>query len=133
MKRALVMAVLLVAGTLTGCTSQSCASWVAYESDEDRSRDADLVVVADTVVADGTMSILGFDANAYRVTIGDVEKGDASEGETIRVGSTADNCSDRPYGAGDPMLGRSALRMFLVSEGGQWRTLSPFDGVRPAP
>ncbi|MEU2204858.1 hypothetical protein AB0P19_12035 [Microbacterium oleivorans] len=132
MKRAGVVVVLLVAASLTGCTSQSCASWVNYESDEDRARDADVVVLTDDIEPDGTMNILGFDANAYRVTVADVEKGDVAVEEEIRVGSTADNCSDAPYGPRDPMSQDGRLRLFLhVGETGL-RTLTPFDGVRPA-
>ncbi len=57
MKRAVVVVVLLAAASLTGCTSQSCVSWVSYSSDEERARDADLVVVTDGVESDGTMNI----------------------------------------------------------------------------
>lgn len=131
------LAIAIAAGGLSGCalfeTTVTCVSWVVFDSDEDRTRDADLVVVTDAVSPDGTMKIYDFEANAYQVEIGDVEKGDLRPGDTIRVGSTADNCSDRPYGDGDPMLGDGSLRLFLSEDEGQWRTLTPWDGVWPAP
>lgn len=133
MKHAVVVVVLvLAAASLTGCSSQSCASWVSYSSDEERARDADVVVVTDAVESDGTMNILGFDADAYRVTVAEVEKGDVVMGEVVRVGSTADNCSDAPYGSQDPLLQEGPLRLFLQRGESGLRTLTPFDGVRPA-
>jgi hypothetical protein len=136
---AATLAVLLPA--LAGCGAApflggqgvACASWVAYETDDQRSADADLVIVATDIERDGTMEILGYAANAYTVRVVGIEKGvvDGGAGSTVRVGSTADNCSAAPYGEEDPMLQGEPLRLFLTRADAGWTTLTPFDGVRP--
>ncbi|CAI9393474.1 hypothetical protein [Microbacterium sp. T2.11-28] len=141
MRRILTAA--LIAGALcavAGCSAAplvgegvACASWVAYETDEQRAAAADLVIVATGIERDGTMSILGYDANAYTVRVAEVEKGtvDGGAGTSLRVGSTADSCSGRPYGDGDQMLQAEPLRLFLTRAESGWTTLTPFDGARP--
>lgn len=137
----IVVGLAVLSAGLAGCgadgipfvEAQACASWVSFDTDDERAASAEAVVVTRALEPDGTERILGYDANAYVVTVDVAEKGDLRAGDTIRVGSTADNCSDRPYGDGDPMLGDGPLRLFLSEDEGQWRTLTPFDGVRPAP
>ncbi len=140
MRRLIASAVLLpfVLVALTGCgidrliglRGVACASWVAYESDEQRFDDADAVLVVTDIEPDGTVDIMGYDASAYRVTVVEVDKGDLIVGYTLRVGSTADNCASSPYGDGDPMLDAATLRLYLTDDEGQWRTITPFDGVQ---
>ncbi|QKJ21017.1 hypothetical protein HQM25_01245 [Microbacterium hominis] len=136
-----VTAALAASTLLAGCAgigtppfveSRSCASWAALETHEERLAESDAVIVADTITPDGTAEVMGFDANAYRVTVAAVEKGPLEVGETVRVASTADNCAARPYGDGDPLLGDPPLRLYLTDVDGSWRTLTPFDGVAPA-
>jgi hypothetical protein len=146
MRRKLIVTVLVSCAlvSLTACgidrvlglRGVACAGWVAYESDEQRTADADAVVIATGVKPDGTVDIMGFDANAYRVTVTESIKGELAPGDTIRVGSTADNCASSEYGDGDPMLDGETLRLYLDDVEGsraderQWRTMTPFDGVQ---
>lgn len=143
MKRAVVAVGLVALGVgLAGCEggrlpfvpAQACASWVDFETDEERAADAQAVVVTSSVEPDGTTRIMEYDTNTYLVTVDAVEKGEIAVGERIRVASTADACGTYPYGdaGGDPMLGATPLRLFIYDEGGTWRTITPFDGVSPA-
>lgn len=140
-----LLAVVIAASSallLTSCSQPSlfgggvaCAQWVGYESDEQRADDADLIVVVDDVQPDGTTMILGYSANAYLVRVSALEKGslDDGVGARVRVGSTADSCSDSPYGEdGDQMLQDVPLRLYLNAGEGGWETLTPFDGAQPA-
>ncbi|MFJ6678566.1 hypothetical protein ACIQLK_05475 [Microbacterium sp. NPDC091382] len=112
---------------------QACASWVSYETDEERAAGSQAVVVTSSVEPDGMTRIMEYDTNVYLVTVDVAEKGNIAAGDRIRVASTADACG-APYGDadGDPMLDSGPLRLFLYDEGGTWRTITPFDGVRPA-
>lgn len=94
---------------------------------------ADAVIVVADIEADGTVDILGYDANAYRVTVTSVDKGAPEIGDILRVGSTADACASMPYGESgiDPMRSGETLRLYLNHVGGEWQTLTPFDGVEP--
>jgi hypothetical protein len=114
-----------------GLRGVACASWVAFTSDEERAESADAVVIVTDIVPDGTVDIMGYDANAYRVTVIDVEKGDlVVPSDPIRVGSTADACSAHPYGeSGDQMLQGDPLRLYLDRGDDIWTTLTPFDGA----
>lgn len=138
MKRvgALIVILLAVLTGSAGCsTAVACASWVSFPSDEERADASDAVIVVDEVVADGSMSILGYAAHAYQVQVAATEKGDLVVGEMVRVGSTADACAAEPYdneGAGDPLLGELPLRLYLTHGETGWRTITPFDGVRAA-
>ena len=135
MKRAVAVVVFaVIAGSLTGCTTQACASWVSFETDAERAAGSQAVVVTSSAEPDGTARIMEYDTNVYLVTVDAAEKGDIAVGDRIRVASTADACGTYPYGdaGGDPMLGPAPLRLFLDEEGGTWRTITPFDGVRPA-
>jgi len=141
--RRIVVGVLLAGalGAVAGCAAVpllgaegvACASWVAFETDEQRASAADLVIVATGIERDGTMEILGYDANAYTVSVAEIEKGavDGGVGATVRVGSTADSCSARPYGDEDQMLQSEPLRLCLTRTDAGWTTLTPFDGARP--
>lgn len=123
---------------LAGCTgfavpglvqSQECASWVEYLTEDRMADDADVVAVVTDVTPDGTERLMGFDANAYTVTVADAVAGDVEPGEQVRVVSTADTCAAQPYGEGDPMLSGATLRLYLVQDGDVLRTLTPFAGV----
>jgi len=118
---------------LLGAEGVACASWVAFETDEQRASAADVVIVATDIERDGTMEILGYDANAYTVRVTEIEKGaiDGGVGAIVRIGSTADACSARPYGDEDQMLQAEPLRLFLTRSDAGWTTLTPFDGARP--
>jgi|GEM_PF-6475871 len=121
----------LLTGMLTGCSSVSCAQWVAFESDEQRTESADLVAVVADIRADGDMPIMGSLARAYLARVVEVTKGDAVIGDDIRIGSTADNCASDPYGEGDQMLLGDPLRVYLTAGEQGYTTLTPFDGVQP--
>lgn len=80
------------------------------------------------------MTILGYEANAYQVTVVDVEKGSPNLAVPggLRVGSTADGCSAEPYGEdGDQMLQEAPLRLYLTAGEDGLTTLTPFDGAQP--
>ncbi|RLK52831.1 hypothetical protein C7474_0789 [Microbacterium telephonicum] len=109
--------------------SQECASWVDYLTEDRMADDADVVAVVTDVTSAGTERLMGFDANAYTVTVADAVTGDVEPGEEMRVVSTADTCAAHPYGEGDPMLGGATLRLYLVQDGDVLRTLTPFAGV----
>jgi hypothetical protein len=116
-----------------GFRTIACAEWVEFTSDQERAESADAVLVVTDIVPDGTVDIMGYDANAYLVTVIDVEKGDLALPEgPVRVGSTADGCSSSPYGeSGDQMLQGDPLRLYLHRADDIWTTLTPFDGAQP--
>ena len=109
--------------------AQACPSWVAYETDEERTEAADAVVVVTDIEADGTGRYLGVDANAHRVRVIDAAKGPHRADDVIRVISSADPCGGALYAEGDPMLAGETLRLFLTRDDEGWSTLTPFDGV----
>lgn len=141
MKRAVVFVGLVaISAGVAGCgphaepigQSITCVSWATYTSDEDRLAAADLVVDVESVRPDGTSAVYGYPANAYLVSGVTVIKGDLGDSNDLRVASTADNCASPVYAEGDPMLQDAPLRLYMSFDNGQWITLSPFDGVRPA-
>ncbi|MDT0180968.1 hypothetical protein Q9S36_12260 [Microbacterium sp. ARD31] len=138
MKRSVgIVGLVALAAGVVGCApsaeqSVTCVSWGTYASDEDRLEAADLVVEVESIRPDGTSAVYGYPANAYLVSGLTVIKGDLTDASELRVASTADNCASPVYAEGDPMLQDAPLRLYLSFDHGQWITLSPFDGVRPA-
>ncbi|MCT9820753.1 hypothetical protein N3K63_10710 [Microbacterium sp. W1N] len=132
------VALAAVTAALAGCggmqvfgigETQACASWVEYLTDEQMAEDADVVAVVGEVRPDGTEKLMGFDMNAYAVTVEKAVAGEVDAGEELRVVSTADTCAAQPYGEGDPMLTGGTLTLYLTEDGEVLRTLTPFAGV----
>ncbi|MET4051657.1 hypothetical protein ABID81_001001 [Frigoribacterium sp. PvP054] len=128
---------LLVAVGMTACASPppvACASWPDYTTSAEMQEAATDVVVSSSVRSSGTEVMLGVDATVYDIRVAEVEKGSVAPGTTIRVISTPDSCGATFYPEGDQIDRQGPLRMYLIEDDdGTFQTLSPFDGVEPAP
>lgn len=92
------------------------------------------VVVSSSVRTSGTEVMLGVHATAYDIRVAEVEKASVAPGTTIRVIATPDSCGATFYPEGDQIDGEGPLRLYLIEDDdGTFHTLSPFDGVEPAP
>jgi len=130
------LAALLAAATLTGCvTSETCVSWVDFETPQDAYDDARLVVRGEVGAITGTRAVLGVQATVHAVTVVEVLKGD-DPGSTIEVASTPITCTGGElYPDGDPLDVTGDVILFLGDppDTHGWRLITPFDGVLPAP
>jgi hypothetical protein len=121
---------------VAGCTTESsitCFDWVDYASPEATAADADLVIIGTVTGSTESVTFSGSPATAHELTVERVLKGELSE-ETILVTSTPETCtSNGPYPTGDPMDSVARIELFLHSEDGTWRTITPRDGAVVVP
>lgn len=142
---AATVAAVLGVTVLGGCTTtETCVDWVAYDDDEARIADADLVADVRVVERDGTEEMFGYEANAWTVEVDDVvsplDDADIRTGDRLRVVATPVTCSDASYPDGDPLDVDGDVRVYLTNaeasgaEGlsdGSWSLITPYDGVGP--
>lgn len=121
---------------LAGCgllpRAQSCVSWVAHETPQEVFDEADFVVTGRVAPAHTTRSVFGYGAAVHEVTVAQVLKGDVDAKEPLEVASTPATCSgDDVYPEGDPLDVEGNVVLFLIDPEatGEWRLLTPFDGV----
>jgi hypothetical protein len=109
---------------------------VHFETPADAVEDSDAVFLGTVTAADGAAHSMEVEMSAWTVRVEEVLAGDeVATGETVRVVSMADPCSgEAVYETGDPLdaVGDSLLIFAYSTEGALW-TLTPYQGVLPAP
>ena len=131
--------VVVIGGMLPGCAggpftqSGECVDWVAFDTPADALEDASSAVIGTIGEQDGTAGLYGYPVNAWTVRVNDWLKG--SGGSSIRVLSSPETCSEgSPYPDSDPFALASGPQLILLhDEGGTWRTITPWQGLVPAP
>ncbi|QAY59756.1 hypothetical protein ET475_06970 [Microbacterium protaetiae] len=129
----------LALGLLTGCsgapfgTAGQCVDWVAFDTPADALEDASSAVVGTVGEKVGEANLFGYTVNAWSVQVDHWAKG-SGEG-SIRVLSAPETCSaGSPYPGGDPFGAASGLQLILLhEENGAPRTITPWQGIVPAP
>lgn len=124
---------------LAGCglppTAQTCVSWASHETPQDAFDGAELVVLGRVAPAHTTRSVFGYRAAVHEVSVAQVLKGDADAKEPLEVASTPITCmGDEVYPEGDPLDVAGDVVLFLTDTeaAGEWRLLTPFEGVLAA-
>lgn len=121
-------------GEFFGLTSETCVSWVDFDSAEAAFDDASVVVIGYATPTAITSEVLGIDARVYEVQIGEVLKGDVAPGEIISVVSTPVTCTGGdPYSFGDPLDTSAEIVLLLNQPAGaeHLQPLTPLWGVIP--
>ncbi len=121
---------------LPGTKTIACPSWVHFETPADAVADSDAVVIGSVAGPDGTARYMEVGMAAWTVEVDAVLAGDAvSDGDTVRVVSTADPCSGTAvYDDGDPLDAEGAQLLVFVNDiGGTLFTLTPYQGVLEVP
>lgn len=132
-------ALLLALAACTGCaaSAHTCVDCAPFPDEAARTEAAELVVDATVRERAGTRAMLGTEAPVWEVEVVAVVAGDAAPGDRLRVAVTPVTCS--ADGGGDPLDVDHAVRLWLErgdpvdGSGDGWRTLTPYDGVRPLP
>jgi hypothetical protein len=141
-RRVAAAAVLALLPAASGCAALpgtkaiACPSWVHFETPADAVKDSDAVFIGTVAGPDGTARYMEVPMSAWTVDVDTVLAGDAvSEGDTVRVVSTADPCSGTAvYDGGDPLDAEGAELLIFVNDlGGTLYTLTPYQGVIEAP
>lgn len=134
---AALIAVTSIAGPLTACSISSSdpCFWRVYETTEQTVEDSELVVSGTISGVNSERVISDAVANVWKVNITDWQKGESSQ--QIEVASTPEGCrpGDVPYPrGGDPLEQHSggSVTLFLISEGDEWRTITPWQAVLPS-
>ncbi|WP_059061329.1 hypothetical protein [Leucobacter sp. G161] len=125
---------------LTGCglwpsspSSTSCISWASFSAPQEAFDDAELVVEGNVAPAATTRDVFGYRAAVHTVAVTSVLKGTAEVGASLDVAATPITCTGGElYPDGDPLDVEGEVMLFLTADGGQWRLLSPVQGVLEA-
>ena len=135
-------AVMIASVALASCApwgfgeTVACPSWVHFETPADAVEESDAVFIGTVLESAGTQHHMEVEMSAWTVRVDTVLAGDAvDEGESVRVVSMADPCSgEAVYDDGDPLDAVSEQRLLFTNsyEGERW-TLTPYQGVLPAP
>lgn len=132
---AVLVSACAVIGMTTACTTeQTCVSWVDFETPQEAFDDARLVVVGTAEPTGATRNVLGVSMPEYSIDVTETLKGEAPE--NLRVAPTPLTCmgdaSEYPDGV-DPLATDDELVLFLHLDDGDWRPITPIDGVLPMP
>lgn len=117
--------------------TETCVSWVWFDTPADALDDADVAVRTDgPLPATGTAELFGVDARVHAVTVTEVLKGTAVRvGDELEVASTPVTCTGgEDYPDGDPLdaSGDLVLLLHRDDDADVWRTITPGQGVLPA-
>ena len=121
-------------GMLTACVrTETCVSWVDYETAQDAFDDTALVVVGTAEPAGAMRNVFGTDVPVYAIDVAETLKGSAPD--RLEVTPTpltcmGDGVSEFVDGV-DPLATSDELILFLYDDEGSWRTITPYDGVLP--
>lgn len=122
-------------GMLTACvTEHICVSWVDFETPQDAYDDARLVVAGTAEPTGATRNVLGVAMPVYTIDIAETLKGDAPDDLTVTPAplTCMADASEFPDGV-DPLATDDELVLFLSLDDGEWRLITPTDGVLPMP
>ena len=140
MRSGLLVGVLaLLVLPLAGCAESTsvCVDYVDFETPAATAAGVAVVVVGTVVGTAGQRTIYGEPAPVHRFAIESVLKGDVPGDATeIDVASVPQSCNGEergPFPDGDPLDTGERVELFLSEEGGAYRTITPWDGVEPAP
>lgn len=122
-------------GMLTACVStETCVSWIDFETPQDAYDDAALVVLGTAEPTGATRDVFGVAMPVYAIDVAETLKGEAPAG--LQVAPAPLTCvgeaSQFPDGV-DPLAIDGEIVLFLHREDGAWRTITPFDGVLRVP
>jgi len=135
-------ATVLVVLALTGCSgiatqSGQCVDWVAFDTPAKAAADAAVVAIARVQQRTDDTELYGEKAHVWDVAVDRVLHGDGiAAGDRVDVASTPETCSGSAYPQGDPFETISSAESVVLlldrDPGGQWRTITPWQGVVPA-
>ena len=120
---------------LAGCTSSvaQCVDWVVFETPADAAADSDAVVLGTVAGSEGSTELYGQEVAVWTIEVSEWVQGGAGD-RSIDVVSVPRTCErGAPYPDGDPLAGASELLLFLRADGERWQTITPTQGVLPAP
>jgi len=138
-----VLGALVVCGwgsaALAGCAGGpfgavgTCVDWVAYATPADALADVSHAVIGTVGGQDGTTGLYSYEVNAWTVHVDRWIKG--SGDDELRVLSAPETCSDgSPYPTGDPFAAASGPQLILLTDlDGTWTSVTPWQGIVPAP
>ena len=134
---ALATAAGLVVAGLSGCGSytSACVDWVDFVTPADAAADAQYVLVGSVVGSAPNRHLFYLPAPVHRFVVDEVLKGDLSAGDEIEVASVPQTCNGEAgaFPEGDPLETDQRVEIFLFEEDGEFRLITPFDGVELAP
>jgi hypothetical protein len=132
--------ILAVPVGLAGCVavapvrSQTCVSWVWFDTPADAAADADATVAGRVIERTGTANIFGVDASVWSIDVEEWITGDGPA--TTEVVSTPVTCTaGGAHPDGDPLeaaLAHERVIVFVYDRDQPWRTITPLQGVVPA-
>lgn len=131
--RYIIVAIVLVATALTGCTRTSqCVDYVGYENAAAMAEAADLVVVGDVTATDEVIDSYSARLRVHRVEVRKVLKGQLDE-SMIDVVAPPGGCFDTGTTIETDILDLDgAAELFLIKLEDRWVVLSPDQGAEPA-
>ena len=128
----------LVAAALSGCATSTsvCVDWVDFATPADAAVDAQLVLVGTVTGSAPQRQLFYLPAPVHRIAVESVLKGQLPAGtREIDVASVPQTCNGEAgaFPDGDPLETDQRVEIFLFEEDGEYRLITPFDGVEPAP
>lgn len=117
-----------------GVEAEACVSWADLSDPRAAFEEADAVIIGRARASTNVTSMYGLDAAVHDVEVLQVFKGDL--GASVAVAATPETCTTgTPYPSGDPLDADDDLLLFLTQPAGRtpWSTVTPLDGVQPAP
>lgn len=131
------LALVTASGGCVGGQSETCVSWVTFETPAEALADADLAVVTEgRGRPGGTTDLFGVDARVHVVRVAEVLTGAGVQvGQDLEVLSTPVTCTGgEVYPEGDPLDAPGPLVLLLHRDdaAAAWRTITPGQGVVPA-
>lgn len=129
----------VTSAALAGCTGGpfgevgACVDWVAFPSPADALEDSSYAVIGTVGAQDGTDDLYTYEVDAWTVHVDEWIKG--SGDDELRVLSAPETCSEgSPYPTGDPFAAASGPQLILLTDlDGTWTSITPWQGIVPAP
>lgn len=132
-----VAGVVLLLAVLSGCnltTTITCVDPVDFETPADAAESASLVVVGTVTGSAGERAYYQETAPVHRFAVESVLKGELTS-RTIEVASVPQTCNGEAgsFPDGDPLDTDQRVELFLFEAKGEYRLITPWDGVAAAP
>lgn len=111
----------------------SCVEWIRFEKPQDQYNSAPLVLIGKSVSRAGATNIYGSQATTHLIEVEQVLKGTLGDG-SLHINSMPPTCTvSETYPEGDPLDTTERIIIFATMQGGEWYTLTPFQGTIPFP